>query len=57
MKGAATDPSGDVELIKKAIAKQGVIVEIFLTHGHLDYAGGKAELAGRLKVAIEGPTK
>ena len=56
MKGAVTDPGGDVEQIQKAISDHGIIVEkIFLTHGHLDHAGGSAELAQRLGVAIEGP--
>ena len=58
MKGAVTDPGGDVEIIQKAIVDQGVSVEkILLTHGHLDHAGGTAELAERLGVAVEGPHK
>ena len=56
MKGAVSDPGGDVERIQKAITDQGVTVEKFLlTHGHLDHAGGNAELSERLGVAIEGP--
>ena len=56
MKGAVSDPGGDVERVQKAITDQGVSVEkILLTHGHLDHAGGNAELSERLGVAIEGP--
>ena len=58
MTGAVTDPGGDVELIQKTIVDQGISVEkILLTHGHLDHAGGTAELAERLGVAVEGPHK
>ena len=56
MKGAVSDPGGDVERMQKAITDQGITVEKFLlTHGHLDHAGGNAELSERLGVAIEGP--
>ncbi len=56
MKGAVSDPGGDVERIQKAITDQGITVEkILLTHGHLDHAGGTAELSERLGVTIEGP--
>ena len=58
MTGAVTDPGGDVELIQKTIVDQGISVEkILLTHGHLDHAGGTAELAERLGLAVEGPHK
>lgn len=53
---AVIDPGGDVATIAAAIAQEDVQVEdIFLTHGHLDHAGGAAELAGRLAVSITGP--
>jgi glyoxylase-like metal-dependent hydrolase (beta-lactamase superfamily II) len=56
MMGAVSDPGGDVDTIQQAITDQGVTVEkILLTHGHLDHAGGTAELAERLGVPIEGP--
>jgi glyoxylase-like metal-dependent hydrolase (beta-lactamase superfamily II) len=55
-KGAVFDPGGDVERILEAIAKVNATVEkILLTHGHIDHAGGAAELRERLGVAIEGP--
>lgn len=54
--GAVVDPGGDVDMILKAIEQSRVTVEkILLTHGHIDHAGGAAELRDRLKVAIEGP--
>jgi len=54
--GAVVDPGGDVPRIIAAIAKAGVIVtDIFLTHGHLDHAGGAAELAAKLDVRVTGP--
>lgn len=58
MKGSIVDPGGDVPRILGAIAKAGVTVEqIYLTHGHLDHAGGAAELAKALGVKIIGPDK
>lgn len=58
MKGSIVDPGGDVPRILGAIAKAGVTVEqIYLTHGHLDHAGGAAELAKALGVEIIGPDK
>jgi glyoxylase-like metal-dependent hydrolase (beta-lactamase superfamily II) len=54
--GAIVDPGGDLAHIRDAVAKAGVNVEkIFLTHGHIDHAGGAAELADELGVTIEGP--
>jgi glyoxylase-like metal-dependent hydrolase (beta-lactamase superfamily II) len=60
--GTVIDPGGDVPRILAAIAKAGCTVRnILLTHGHLDHAGGAAELAGALAaqqgapVPVEGP--
>lgn len=54
--GAVVDPGGDVGRIEAAIAKVGLTVEkILLTHGHIDHAGGAAELREKLKVEIVGP--
>jgi glyoxylase-like metal-dependent hydrolase (beta-lactamase superfamily II) len=58
------DPGGDVDRILAAIDQSGITVQrILLTHGHLDHAGGAAELAATLReragdsaaVPIEGP--
>ena len=55
-KAAVVDPGGENERIEAAIAEQGVEVEkIMLTHGHIDHAGGAADLAEKLGVPIEGP--
>jgi glyoxylase-like metal-dependent hydrolase (beta-lactamase superfamily II) len=54
--GAVVDPGGDVPKILAAIAEEGVTVDkLLLTHGHVDHAGGAAELAKKLNVQIEGP--
>lgn len=56
--GAVVDPGGDLERIEEAIGKIGIKVEkIILTHGHMDHAGGAAELKAKLGVPIEGPHK
>ena len=51
------DPGGEVPRIADAISRLGVTVErILLTHGHIDHAGGAAELAEELSnVPIDGP--
>ena len=56
MAGAIVDPGGDVAKIVEAIKQSGVSIEkILLTHGHIDHAGGAAELREALGVKIEGP--
>ena len=55
-KGAVVDPGGDLERVMDALEATGIEVEkILLTHGHIDHAGGAAELKDRLGVPIEGP--
>ena len=55
-KGAVIDPGGDVDEIAEMIEAQGVTLEkVLLTHGHIDHAGGAAELAERFGVPVEGP--
>ncbi len=57
-KGAIVDPGGDVSNILKTIEQSNVKIEkILLTHGHIDHAGGAAELREALGVQIEGPHK
>lgn len=54
--GAVVDPGGDLDRVQAAIAKAGMTVEkIILTHGHIDHAGGAADLRDALGVPIEGP--
>jgi len=54
---AVVDPGGEVARIRRAIAEFGLRVErILLTHGHIDHAGGAAELKQALAgVPVEGP--
>lgn len=55
-RGAVVDPGGDLPAIRKAISQSGATIEkIVLTHGHIDHAGGAAELAAELGVPVEGP--
>jgi len=56
MKGAAVDPGGNLERILAAAQRHGVTLEkILVTHGHIDHAGGVAELAEQLNIPVEGP--
>lgn len=56
MRGAIVDPGGDLDRVRGAIGSNGVTVEkILLTHGHIDHAGGAAELRDALHVPVEGP--
>jgi hydroxyacylglutathione hydrolase len=57
--GAVVDPGGDLDRIEEAIDKIGMQVEkIILTHGHIDHAGGAAELKEKLGgIPVEGPHK
>lgn len=58
MRGAVVDPGGDLDRILAAVEEQKVELEkILLTHGHLDHAGGSADLAEQLELPIEGPHK
>ncbi|MDZ7822726.1 MAG: MBL fold metallo-hydrolase [Ahrensia sp.] len=54
--GVVIDPGGDVDRIQAAISEQGIIIEaIWLTHGHIDHAGGAMDLKDALGVNIIGP--
>jgi glyoxylase-like metal-dependent hydrolase (beta-lactamase superfamily II) len=53
---AIVDPGGDVPRLVDAVKKLAVTpAVIWLTHGHIDHAGGAAELAELLKLPIVGP--
>ena len=55
-KAAVIDPGGEVDRLLAAIAEQGLTVEkIWITHGHMDHAGGTAALKDATGVPIEGP--
>src|SRR5580765_512102 len=56
MKAAVIDPGGDLDRLLAAVAAQEVALEqIWLTHAHIDHAGGTGELARRLALPIVGP--
>lgn len=43
---ALVDPGGDAEKIKQEVDASGLtLMQILLTHGHLDHVGAAAELA------------
>ena len=55
-KAAIIDPGGDLEMLQSACTQLGVrLVAIWITHAHIDHAGGTAELAERLSLPIIGP--
>ena len=55
-RGVVVDPGGDVERILAAIKDNGFTIEaIWITHGHIDHAGGAMELKEALGVDIVGP--
>ncbi|PTO85896.1 MBL fold metallo-hydrolase [Vibrio splendidus] len=58
MEGIVVDPGGDVQQLAAIIEELGVkVVNLVLTHGHLDHVGGTVPLAEILSVNIVGPHK
>jgi len=58
MKAAVIDPGGDLPRIDSVISELGVTLEaIWLTHCHIDHAGGTHELASSKNIPIVGPQK
>jgi glyoxylase-like metal-dependent hydrolase (beta-lactamase superfamily II) len=56
MRGAFTDPGGDLDRLKAAAQQHGVTIEkLLITHGHIDHCGQAGMLAKELGVPIEGP--
>ena len=56
MTAAIIDPGGDLELLLSEVARLGVKLEqIWLTHAHIDHAGGTAVLAQQMGIPIIGP--
>lgn len=56
MQAAVIDPGGDLPLLEATCKKLGVTLEqIWITHAHIDHAGGTADLADKLNLPIIGP--
>jgi len=54
--GVVVDPGGDVDRILAALRGNGITATaIWITHGHIDHAGGAMELKEALGVDIVGP--
>lgn len=55
-KAAVIDPGGDLDKLLAAVKAENLELEqIWLTHAHIDHAGGTAELASGLGLPIVGP--
>ena len=53
---AVIDPGGDLPTLQSEIARRGLRLEqIWLTHAHIDHAGGTGALARALKLPVIGP--
>ncbi len=56
MQAAVIDPGGDLDRLLAKVDDLGLQLEqIWLTHAHIDHAGGTGELARRLGLPIIGP--
>ena len=56
MEAAVIDPGGDLDMVLTEVQRLGLTLkQIWLTHAHIDHAGGTAELAQRLNLPIIGP--
>jgi len=53
---AVIDPGGDLDTVLAHVKRLGLkLSAIWLTHAHIDHAGGAGELAQRLRLPIIGP--
>ena len=56
LKAAIIDPGGEVPRLLEALKANGLTLEkIWITHGHLDHAGGTAALQAATGAVVEGP--
>ncbi|TGV74781.1 MBL fold metallo-hydrolase, partial [Mesorhizobium sp. M00.F.Ca.ET.149.01.1.1] len=54
--GVVVDPGGDVDQVLKALKDNAIKAgAIWITHGHIDHAGGAMELKEALGIDIIGP--
>jgi glyoxylase-like metal-dependent hydrolase (beta-lactamase superfamily II) len=53
---AIVDPGGDLDVLRAEVARLGVTLQaVWLTHAHIDHAGGAGQLARELALPIIGP--
>lgn len=56
LQAAVIDPGGDLDVLLAEVKRRGLtLTQIWLTHAHIDHAGGAAELAQQLRLPIIGP--
>ena len=56
LEAAIIDPGGDVDALLAEVQRRGLHLKaLWLTHAHIDHAGGTGELARRLDLPIIGP--
>ncbi|MBA4254893.1 MAG: hypothetical protein C0445_03365 [Polaromonas sp.] len=56
LEAAVIDPGGDLDKVLAEVERRGLTLkQIWLTHAHIDHAGGTGELARRLGLPIVGP--
>lgn len=56
LQATVIDPGGDLERLLAEVKRLGLtLTQIWLTHAHIDHAGGTGELARRLGLPIIGP--
>ncbi|MBX3659630.1 MAG: MBL fold metallo-hydrolase [Ramlibacter sp.] len=56
LQAAIVDPGGDLDRLLAEVARRALNLEqIWMTHAHIDHAGGTAELAQQLGIPIIGP--
>jgi hydroxyacylglutathione hydrolase len=54
--GVVVDPGGDIDTVRGVLDENGIkVAAIWITHGHIDHAGGAMELKEALGVDIIGP--
>lgn len=58
MEGVLVDPGGEADRLMKEAADAGITIkEMWLTHGHLDHAGGAKDIRDTTGAPIIGPHK
>ena len=56
--GVVVDPGGDADRIAETARREGITIkEIWITHGHIDHAGGADELREMTGAPVLGPHK